>query len=254
MKHRAKITSSALNKLLISAFSHYKSGQVAGAVQMAQLIGLINELAWLKEKSPEQFNHFSSAFASGVARQQSYLSGIWFEFRICCLLIRGDFQFNKPDPPDFMIDYMSSSLSVECYSPRIRSLDNLYPSFKNSLISRKVRKYKNQLWTSSPSCLLIDGTVLIRSIGQTISHHDFELPLELKKCLVEFYQQSFYDLVVFMWFGHLTKANENASSSTCVWVPSNLKNDILNSFKSKLLQNFNEEIYISTIYPDMAND
>ncbi len=249
-----KIHNSAIYKFLQVCKKDYISDKKDGVVNLGELVILVRELDWLQSNSPSNFSHFNRLLSSGRARIQSSLTGYFFELRVCNMLIQANYDFTRPDPPDFLIIQESNSIFVECYAPRVESVDNLYPKFRDNIISRKVKKYKHFQSNATKKCLFIDGTSIIRSFGQIQNHRDFVLPIDLERCLIEVYKTGFYDLIIFFFFGHTIEAKEDSSAVSMTHIPRFIEDELLKSFRDTLFNHFKEDKNYKIIYPTIVKD
>ncbi|MEQ9286883.1 MAG: hypothetical protein RIG77_08250 [Cyclobacteriaceae bacterium] len=243
-------TSSILD-LLKRAEESYRLGDKSGVVDLAQLIDFIKNLDYLKENDLDLYELYKNKLTSGFRNDFSYLTGTWFEVQICCMLKKCQLKFSMPDPPDFKVDLTSQNVNIECYAPRTKEGDKIYPKLLNTIRRKKIGKYKGQSWTKSRPVLFIDGTWTIRAQGSQIVQGQEIISKELLQTLEELYQIGFYQMIIFFYSGFVTESNFNASTCSCVWLPSSIKDATLIKFKNSLLENFKEENDLKIIIPDL---
>lgn len=105
--------------------------------------------------------------------------GIRFEVNIAASLIQKEISFKKQESPDFIINYNSKDIGIECGSTRIRKeVDDpdLYYKIRSTINSKT-----NKLYSNSRTSLFIDMTNLIHTILNIEGKPDFDKAREKVK-------------------------------------------------------------------------
>ncbi|WP_026968202.1 hypothetical protein [Algoriphagus terrigena] len=246
-----------LEKMISKSIRDYKSGNELSVKTLAHILDFIENMEFLRVNDLSIFRSFRDKLSSGPAKQFEYLTGLWFETKIASLLIQKGIEFKcpSPDPPDFEVKINSQTISIECYCPRIKTASSIYPKLLTSLETRKVKKYRNQTWTTGGlAVLFLEGTWILRSQGDGILDARYSLPNDIRSTLRELEENSFYNLIVLLWFGRLTDCGQNGSTISCVYTPTMISDPHLLTFIDKLLDRFNIEPEIKIMLPDLPDD
>lgn len=243
----------SITKLLIRSIEDYYNNKGSGAVDLAHLINLIEDLDYLRIKNNKAFLNYKKTLVSGISNGFDQLTGTWFEIRIARLLTMNDFFFSQPEPPDFSIIINDINIGIECNAPRTEIGSNVKKKIINA-VKNKSRKYYGQEWINNPSILFLDATWLIRAEGSDIVKSNNPLTDNIKDGLTEAVSKTTFDLIIAFWFGHATIEQRNQNSMTCVHVSKGILDKSLMIFREKLLTNFgvleNEMIQLPDLFRD----
>lgn len=240
-----------LEKMLKNSLTEYLEGKESSINTLFHIHDFIIDMEFLLIYRPCLFTSYKNKFSSGPAKQYHYLTGIWFELRVARLFLEKGIEFKSPDPPDFEVNIESQIISIECYSPRVIHGTPIYPNLLNSVINRKVKKYRNQPWTENLPVLFLDGNWIIRSQSNGVLDRQYSIPDDIQDTIKAILENSFYKLVVLITSGRLTESGQNGSTISCVYTPRRISDPFLSSFVNKFLDGFKEEPEIKIMIPDL---
>jgi len=229
-----------LMKLLLSARSQYLTGQASGAVDLAHVIDLVEDLDFIKTRDNNLLSEYASSLTSAKAQDYSYLTGIWFEVRMAAMFLKTGLQFTRPDPPDFLVEIDSTTIGVECHAPRALPGADVEKRIKVA-VEKKGKKYKGHAWTQGSTALLLDATWLVRASGREVVQGQTALGAEFLAGLLEALRTTRYGLVIAFWFGHSIGQQADSRAVSCVNGPVDISDPALVSFRSCLLAHFRLE-------------
>ena len=240
-------------KLLLKSIEDYYKSNGCGAVDLAHLINLIEDLDYLRIRNNQAFLNYKKTLVSGISNDFGKLTGTWFEIRIARLLTMNGFCFTQPEPPDFSITINKTNLGIECKAPRTEIGSNVKKKIINA-IRNTSRDYYGQEWTKTPTILFLDATWLIRAEGNDIVEGKDPLSNNIKNGLKEAVSITTFDLVIAFWFGHTTKEQRNQNSISCVHASKGRVDKSLIIFQEKLFKDFgvleNEMIQLPSLFKD----
>ncbi len=227
----------SISKLLLRSVETYFNGHGSGAVDLAHLINLVEDLDFLRINNDCIFRDYKSKLLSVFSNDFPYLTGLWFEIRIAKLLTLSGFQYNQPDPPDFSILINGVNIGIECYAPRIDIGGDVKQKLYN-IIKKKGEKYRGQAWLRNPSVLILDITWIIRAAGAAVVSSENPLSKIIENGLKDVIVKTPFDLILAFWFGHASVKHRNVNSISCVHVQIKIQDPMIDVFREKLLGSF----------------
>lgn len=243
----------SITKLLLRAIENYFNDNKTGAVDLASLINLIDDLDYLRFTNFPFYLKYRLKLKSGISSDFSFLTGNWFEVRIARLLTAVGIKFTQPEPPDFFVKVNDIDIGIECHAPGMEIGNDVKKKIIKA-VKKKERKYQGQEWTKNLTILFLDATWLIRADGGEIIGSRQTLSTKLQEGLLEGASHTTYDLIIAFWFGHAIIEKKNRNSVSCVYAPKEISNPTLIDFRDQLLQGFgiveNGKIHLPDLFKD----
>ena len=237
-------------KLFNEAKANYSNGIESGAVNLAYFHSLYLDLNYLQKNSEDKFKYYRSILASKKSLDSSYLTSMRFEVSIACQLVKNNFEFSVPDPPDFLLK--DTNIAMECYAPRVISETDIYKKTIKSLQNKENKYHYKEWFKEKINILIIDATWLIRSNDDKISSNNTSLPNDFTWALNEFGKKSNYDLTIAYIFGNTINYETDARVTSCIYTPYNISNLELKSFCDSFLADFKQK-NVQVRLPDILN-